>query len=119
MTTIELLEQALAKRDEVLATLARAEDWLKSHGKTDRLYPEAQRRYQGHQATLQRLDGEIEELERQNVVEATEWRGYAFGENTAPPSLNCMVCGKLVNGWPKPLPGHYVHLDCWGQGKEG
>lgn len=114
MTTIELLEQALAKRDETLAAIARAEDWLKTHSKTHRLYPEAQRRCQAHRATLQRLDDEIEGLERQNAVEGAKWRGYAFGENTAPPSLNCMVCGKPVNGWPKPLPGHYVHLDCWG-----
>lgn len=112
MTTIESLEQALAKRDEVLTAIARAEDWLKIHSQADRLYPEAQRRYQEHKATLERLDGEIEKLERQNVIEGAEWRGYAFGENTGPPSLNCTVCGQAVHGWPKPLPGHYVHLEC-------
>lgn len=112
MTTIELLEQALTKRDETLATIARAEDWLRTHGKTDRLYPEAQRRYREHQATLRQLDDEIEALEQQNVIEGAEWRGYAFAENTGPPSLNCTVCGQAVHGWPKPLPGHYVHLEC-------
>jgi len=115
VTTIDQLEQALHHLDEVMGMVARAEAWLETHNKAHPQYQEAQRRYKARLAEAEQAEKAVKELEQQNKREAAEWRGYAYDENSAgrPPSLNCMVCGLPVHGWPRPTPGHYVHLDCW------
>jgi len=101
------MENLLNKIEEIAAKLETGEDWLKSHSKSDPRYAEAERRVAQHRRNLAAAEAEWQRL-------VAEERGWAWDESAVgkPASLNCTVCGQAVHGWPKPLPGHYVHLEC-------
>lgn len=107
LTVDSLAEQAEtleARYDAALERVRKGEEWLRTHPQRHPQYAEAQALLAQRRGELAQIEAEFDGTLKEMVTTARQdWPAK---------SVNCLLCGKPVAGYPAPQPGYYVHIEC-------